>query len=145
MEMKIIGCSGSEFETVKSIRRTVFTQEQGADADTELDAHDSEETTEYILLCENGAAVATGRLVPLPDGAYKIGRIAVLATQRGKGTGKALVQALCARAAEKGADTVLVDAQLHAVPFYEKLGFCPTGEKEITDRGIQHLPMVKKG
>lgn len=134
--------SSAEFENVMHIRNTVFEKEQGAVAEEELDCYDDDSKTVYVLLYDGDEPVATGRIALTPKG-YKIGRIAVLKSQRGRGVGAVLVKTLCDKAVDSGAEFVLVDSQLHAVPFYEKLGFSPTGESEITDRGIIHLPMRK--
>lgn len=130
------------FEYVKAIRRTVFIDEQGADESAVFDEKDMQSATSFALVCENDECVATGRIT-LIDGAYKIGRVAVLGSQRGKGTGKRLIEFLCRSAEDMGAKEIFVDAQLHAVQFYEKLGFTPTGDSEIWDIGIRHLPMRK--
>ncbi len=131
-----------EFKSVMYIRNTVFEKEQGAIEEEELDCCDEDSKTVYALIYDGDNPVATGRIAITPYG-FKIGRIAVLKSQRGRGTGTVLVKTLCNRAVDLGAEFILVDAQLHAVPFYEKLGFSPTGEREITDRGIIHLPMRK--
>lgn len=131
------------FEAVKEIRRGVFLDEQGAQSEAVLDRLDALDTTRFALCIDSdNNAVATGRIVKYKDG-VKIGRIAVLKTERGKGTGKKLVEFLCSGAEDLGAKKVYVDSQLHAVEFYKKLGFEPTGEDEIYDIGKAHLPMVK--
>lgn len=142
MKTVFISSSSPEFESVMHIRNTVFEIEQGAIAEEELDSHDRAAETFYALVYDDNKPIATGRIAYTPKG-FKIGRIAVLKDQRGRGTGALLVNALCDKAADLGAEYILVDAQLHAVPFYEKLGFSLTGESEITDRGIIHLPMRK--
>lgn len=135
--IKFFTSQDNYFETVKAIRTAVFTEEQGANADEEFDAYDSK--AEFALLFENGAPVGTARTVKAPKG-YKIGRIAVLKEYRGKGYGDLLVRVITRRAFEKCADTVYVDAQNYAVPFYEKIGFKVIGE-ELFDRGLPHIPM----
>lgn len=130
------------FRCVKSIRTAVFTDEQGLIADEEFDAYDQDDNTLFALVYNAGEPVATGRIVSIPDG-VKIGRIAVLSTQRGKGTGKFLVESLCNKVQEMCSGAIYVDSQLHAQGFYENLGFVPTGEPPIFDRGISHLPMKK--
>lgn len=142
MKIEFVGRDSKEFEAIMHIRNTVFEKEQGAAAEEEIDIYDNDNSTVYALIYDDKFPVATGRIAITPKG-YKIGRIAVIKNQRGKGLGGILVNALCDKAYEMGADSILVDAQLHAVPFYEKLGFSPTGEPEITDRGIIHLPMIK--
>ena len=90
------------------------------------------------------SAVATARISEIPKG-LKIGRIAVLKDYRGKRYGAQIVNAVVAKSIEAGADRVYVDAQNHAVNFYEKLGFRICGT-ELIDRGIAHTPMcIDKG
>lgn len=135
--IKFITSDADEFENVKSIRTTVFTNEQGADALTEFDELDS--TSDFALLYEGENAVATARVVKTDKG-YKIGRIAVLSKCRGKGYGDIIVRAVTEKAFSYGTENVYVDAQNYAVPFYEKIGFSVIGD-EIIDRGLPHIPM----
>lgn len=140
--IKFINHNDSDFSKVKMIRTAVFTREQGADADGEFDCYD--DGAFFALLYDGNEAVATAR-VAVTDKGYKIGRIAVLKQYRGKGLGSAVVRAVTQSAFDKGAQRVFVDAQNHAVPFYEKMGFKVTGS-EITDRGLSHIPMtLEKG
>ena len=142
MEMFFISNENEKFNNVMQIRNTVFELEQGAIEEEELDIYDKSENTLYLLIYDGDKPCATGRIAKTDKG-FKIGRIAVVKSQRGRGTGRILVDALCKKAYELGAEKLYVDAQLHAVEFYQKLGFIPTGENEITDRGIRHLPMVR--
>lgn len=132
-----------KFNIAMNIRNTVFELEQGAIAEEEIDKYDLSDKTVYLLIFYNNEPCATGRIA-FTDNGVKIGRIAVLKSQRGKGTGKYLVEQLCDKAVELGAKEIFVDSQLHAVGFYERLGFEKTGESEIMDRGIRHLPMIRR-
>lgn len=131
-----------KFELVMQIRNAVFENEQGAIIEEEIDKYDGLSSTTYLLIFDGNEPCATGRIAVTENG-VKIGRIAVTKSQRGKGTGKLLVSLLCERAKQNGAEKIFVDSQLHAIPFYEKLGFVKTGEENIIDRGIEHSPMVK--
>lgn len=142
LEIVFFNFGNEKFNDVKSIRTAVFTDEQGLIGDEEFDAYDRDAHTLFALVYEDGRAVATGRIVSIPDG-VKIGRIAVLRSQRGKGTGRFLVDSLCKMAGEMCSDAIYVDSQLHAQGFYESLGFVPTGEPPIIDRDLPHLPMKK--
>ena len=93
---------------------------------------------------DNIVPVATGRIAFMPKG-VKIGRIAVVCSARGTGCGAFLVKSLCQMCKKQNIHTVYVDSQLHAVGFYEKLGFRSTGEPTVIDRGIEHLPMICEG
>lgn len=140
MNIRFITSDSKDFKLIKDIRGAVFTAEQGADADGEFDIYDNaEKGSLYALLYEGDTAVATARLA-FTDKGYKIGRIAVLKSSRGKGFGDKIVRAVVEAAFEKGADTVYVDSQNYAVPFYEKFGFKVIGN-QIYDRGLAHMPM----
>ena len=45
------------------------------------------------------------------------------------------------RLEEQGYESILIHAQTHAIPFYEKLGFKPFGEEFMED-GIPHIKMM---
>lgn len=143
MDILCFDKNDDKFNIAMNIRNTVFELEQGAIAEEEIDKYDLNDKTVYLLIYDENEPCATGRIA-FTDKGVKIGRIAVLKSQRGKGTGKYLVEQLCDKAARLGAKEIFVDSQLHAVGFYEKLGFEKTGENEITDRGIRHLPMIKR-
>lgn len=137
MRIDFFDSSAAEFEIVKAIRTCVFTNEQGADAEGEFDQYDS--TSLFALLYDGNEPVGTARIAKTAAG-FKIGRIAILKTCRGKGFGAEIVKAVTEKTIEMGADKVLVDAQNYAVPFYEKLGFKVIGT-EIMDRRLPHIPM----
>jgi predicted GNAT family N-acyltransferase len=143
MKIEFIKSSDSDFEKVMFIRNTVFEKEQGAILEEEIDEYDNSNETVYALIYDGEDAVATGRIAHTPKG-YKIGRIAVMKSQRGKGVGAVLVNTLCDKSRQLGASDVFVDSQLHAVEFYKKQGFEIISNEEIIDRGIRHLPMRKQ-
>ncbi len=118
-----------------AIRHAVFVKEQRVPADIELDEFD-DVSLHALAVDASGNAVGTGRL--LPDG--HIGRMAVLAAARGAGIGTALLQALMTAARERGLAEVQLNAQTHALPFYQRFGFTPDGEP-FDDAGILHLAM----
>lgn len=134
--------SDAEFQIAADIRTAVFTREQGADELGEFDCYD--ETALFALLYIDSKPAGTARIAKVEKG-YKIGRIAILKEYRGLGLGAVIVNAVTEKAFNLGADTVYVDAQNYAVPFYEKLGFRLCGE-QLIDRGLPHMPMkIEKG
>jgi predicted GNAT family N-acyltransferase len=66
--------------------------------------------------------------------------MAVCAEVRGTGVGRALLDALVARARERGLPGVELHAQVHARAFYERAGFVPFGTVYL-EAGIEHLGM----
>lgn len=117
------------------VRFTVFVEEQKVPAEIELDEFDPV-SLHALAFGADGAVLGTGRL--LPDG--HIGRMAVLREARGAGVGGALLRALMQAARSRGDRRVVLSAQTHAIPFYERFGFVAEGE-EYDDAGIPHRRM----
>jgi predicted GNAT family N-acyltransferase len=117
------------------VRFTVFVDEQHVPADQELDADDAV-SLHAVARDAAGAVIGTGRL--LPDG--HIGRMAVLAAGRGRGVGSALLEALMREAAAQGHRVAVLNAQQHAVPFYERHGYVVCSAP-FDDCGIAHVEM----
>lgn len=128
----------ADWEACKAIRFEVFVDEQQVPPELELDEHD--EAARHWLAREGGQPLGTARVVELPD-AWKVGRVAVLAKARGKGVGKALLRHIEGEAREAGARKLVLESQVHAIPFYEGLGYAAHGP-EFMDAGIPHRKMT---
>jgi predicted GNAT family N-acyltransferase len=122
-------------EDAALIRHEVFVLEQNVPAELELDDID-QACMHAVAYDQDGQAIATGRL--LPDG--HIGRMAVRLSGRGQGVGGAILQALMAQARQRGDVQVMLNAQIHAAPFYAQHGFVQEGD-EFMDAGIAHIAM----
>lgn len=93
-----------------------------------------------VIVKQSNQCVGTGRLVWKKE-YYKIGRIAIDPNERGKQYGEFVVRLLLKEAFQLGAEKVLVHSQLHAIGFYEKLGFRKEGN-EVVELGVLHQPMI---
>jgi len=124
--------------TLRSIRREVFVVEQHVPEELEWDGIDPA-CAHVLALDRDGRPIGCGRL--LPDG--HIGRMAVVAAQRGRGVGTALLARLVALAQEAGHQRVVLNAQTHAMPFYARCGFTPCGD-EYEEAGIPHRAMERR-
>nr|WP_295708540.1 GNAT family N-acetyltransferase [uncultured Halomonas sp.] len=137
--MAITQISSGDWETLgpaaSEIRRKVFIDEQNVPQEEEWDGLDTE--CLHFLAMLDGQPVGTARL--LPDA--HIGRVAVLANARGTGIGVLLMQAAIEAARQAGHPQVVLSAQVHALAFYERLGFITHGE-EFMDAGIPHREMT---
>ncbi len=122
-------------DIASDIRRVVFIDEQQVPQEEEWDGRDP--ACRHFLATLDGKPVGTARL--LPDG--HIGRVAVLADVRGAGVGGLLMNAAVAAAQRLGHRQVALSAQLHALAFYERLGFVAHGD-EFMDAGIPHREMT---
>lgn len=132
-------------EEIQPIRREVFGQELGFPENINFD--DIDENAIHAVAykdIDRTIPVATGRLHKTGDGEdFKIGRIAVKKEERGQGYGDFIVRMLVDKGLMMGADRVIVGAQPHAIKFYEKIGFRPTGETYYEAK-IEHTVMEIK-
>jgi predicted GNAT family N-acyltransferase len=121
------------------LRRIVFIEEQGVSEADEMDDLDADGI--HILATENAIPIGTARLHIKGDIA-KIGRVCVLKSHRGTGLGAALIHAAIDEARQhSNVNMVKLGAQVHALGFYEKLGFVAQGPV-FDDAGIDHREMV---
>lgn len=122
---------------LRAVRTRVFIQEQAVSEEEEWDALDA--GSYHVLARDQGRhPIGTGRLTP----ERMIGRMAVLPDWRGRGVGEAMLVYLCERAVALGWREVTLNAQLQAIPFYERAGFQAEGP-EFLDAGIRHRLMRK--
>ena len=127
-----------DLTTCRALRRTVFIEEQGVSEADEIDNLDGE--CLHLLALDGAVPVGSAR-IRIKNDVAKIGRVCVLKSHRGTGLGKALI--LRALEVSKGAaKTAKLGAQLHAIGFYEALGFAAFGPV-YDDAGIDHRDMVR--
>lgn len=118
----------------KPIREQVFIQEQQIAAVDEWDVQD--EISQHFVVCDGEQVIATARLLPN----HSIGRVAVLASHRGQGIGKLLMQEIIQQARIQQRPLLQLSSQVHAMSFYQALGFQVCGEAYM-DCGIPHIDM----
>lgn len=137
-ELKIVSGSWKDLaEHAKAIREAVFIQEQHIAAEDEWDAEDA--VAVHFIVFQQDQAIATARLLSNNS----IGRVAVLTTARGLGVGQRLMQAVIDYARAEQREFVKLSSQVHAIGFYQALGFEAQGEKYL-DCGIPHIDMYLK-
>ena len=121
------------------VRTAVFVDEQGIPAALEWDAADAQ-AVHAIAVNRLGGTLATGRLLPAVAGRGRIGRMAVLRSQRGSGVGRAVLEALVDAARRRGDAAVELHAQVSAEAFYLRAGFVADGPR-FDEAGIAHQAM----
>ncbi|BCT94012.1 GNAT family acetyltransferase [Lysobacter helvus] len=120
---------------LRTVRETVFVQEQQVPIEEEWDALDPD-CVHVLARSFDGTPIGTGRLTP----EHKIGRMAVLRDWRGNGVGDAMLLALIEAAHQRGWREVSLHAQVSAIDFYLRHGFQPYGER-FWEAGIEHQSM----
>lgn len=137
-ELKIVSGSWKDLATpAKMIREAVFIQEQHIAAEDEWDVEDA--VAVHFIVFQQDQTIATARLLSNNS----IGRVAVLTTARGLGVGQRLMQAVIDYARAEQRELVKLSSQVHAIGFYQALGFEVQGE-EYLDCGIPHIDMYLK-
>lgn len=140
----------ADLDAVYDLRHEVFVVGQGVPVELERDELDA--VADHAVALRDGSVVGTGRLVDgrvdeqgrlepgSPGTVGTIGRMAVTDGVRRGGVGRALLDLLVARAAERGLPEVELHAQVHARSFYERAGFSAFGEVYL-EAGIEHIGM----
>lgn len=131
-----------QMQKALEVRRSVFIEEQRVPEDLEIDEYDRDPgfvtSAVHVLALAGEVPVATGRLLlEHEDGRVHIGRVAVLREYRGSGYGRAVMEALHQTARNRGVFDITLAAQLHALGFYERLGYTAHGDV-FMDAGIEH-------
>lgn len=127
-----------EMEEVYLIRDEIFVHEQALTNDARFDPDDRRSI--HFLAYLGGKPVGTGRLTILAREA-QVAWVAVREPYRNYGVGKAVMIAILERARDEEADYVVLNAQLHALEFYRRLGFDTLGG-EFRMSGIPHQVML---
>ena len=137
--------TAAEMADALAVRRAVFIDEQGVPEHEEIDAHDGApdavSSAVHVVAYVAGQPVAAGRLLlGTPEENAHVGRVAVLQALRGRGYGRAVMLALQAEARRREYPGITLASQLHAIPFYERLGYLAHGDVFL-DAGIEHRRM----
>lgn len=121
------------------LRVEVFVVEQACPYQ-ELDGRDLDVETRHFWLAPQDRieeVQACLRLIELPGGEFRLGRVCVSRHARGEGAARRLMQAALG---EVGDGVCVLDAQSHLTGIYTAFGFEPDGA-EFTEDGILHVPM----
>jgi predicted GNAT family N-acyltransferase len=126
-----------DYAAIRGVRFAVFVDEQQIPRELEMDDRDSA-CVHWLALDDAGGAIGTVRLDLASGG--KVGRLAVLARERGGGAGRALMERVHEHARAQRLTRVWCHAQSSAAPFYARLGYQVTSEP-FEEAGIEHVRM----
>jgi len=124
--------------SLAEVREKVFICEQRVDPEIEIDGKDPE-CFHVLVTTIDGEAIGAGRL----SRTGKIGRVSVLMPYRGYGLGSRILEALVAIAKRENLHPIKLNAQVHAVEFYQRHQFMPHGPV-FMEAGIPHQTMHLK-
>lgn len=122
-------------QDAKLIRTQVFICEQGI---TEADEWDDQDLiSQHFVIYDQDQPIATARLLENNS----VGRVAVLKAYRGQGLGQIIMLEIISYAQKQRRSVLTLSSQVHAISFYEKLGFIVQGNS-YDECGIPHIEMT---
>jgi ribosomal protein S18 acetylase RimI-like enzyme len=128
-----------EYEQAAELRYDALYREWGLPRT--LIADTDGRTYRHVAAFEGPRVIGYGRIW-LEDGESKIFQVCVAADRQSEGIGAAIVEELAGLARTAGRVEITLDARVHAIGFYERLGFCAEGEEFISGRtGTPHRHM----
>lgn len=122
------------------LRQRVFSEEQGIRPEADRDGRDDDAL--HMVAREDDVLVGTCRLIVSGEVAL-LGRLAVEPSGRGRGIGRAVLEAAERSARAAGAKRIALHAQLPVRDFYERSGYSAYGD-EFEEEGIAHVAMEKR-
>ena len=125
------------YQQALAIRELVFIEEQQVERALEVE---NEAQAHYYLLLLDGLPIATGRWRKTSRG-IKLERFAVLPQFRNQNYGSILLEHIL-KQLDFRPEELYLHAQLKAIPYYERQGFCKQGDM-FTEANIQHYLMIK--
>lgn len=109
------------------------------------DLDDIDKEAIHVFATINGEVVSYARVYnDEAEKHVKIGRVVTAAKYRGKGLASEIIKE-CVKVGKEnyGVGEFWLDAQIHAITFYESLGFEIASERFI-EAGIEHVRMVRR-
>ena len=131
--------STDELYELLKVRSEVFVVEQNC-IYQDLDGDDQKSI--HLWITVDNKIVALARVCPAGTHMKEISIGRVIATERGKGFGKQIMQnAIDAALNHFGASHIVIEAQEYAKGFYESVGFKQSSNSFMLD-GIPHIKMT---
>lgn len=137
--------TAQQLEDAYFVRNEVFVKEQGIPLPIEQDSYN--EDSRHIVAYHMENPIAAGRIRIINSTVAKVDQISVLPEFRLQQVGVRMMQVLEKYAINHpestAIDTIVVYAQAHAVPFYERQNYQITSP-EFIDGGAAYRAMEKK-
>jgi predicted GNAT family N-acyltransferase len=131
---------GAEVQAAMNLRVRVFVGEQGVSPEEERDGLD--DAAIHMVALDESGVIGTCRLRPAHGGTGKLERMAVEARTRNLGVGGALLRGTEDEARSRGANEIVLNAQIGARRFWASHGYVAEGETFL-EAGIEHVRMRK--
>lgn len=133
-----IDSSNNKFYDVISIRHKVYVIWQKVPEELEVDKYDF--LSDHLIWEYKNSVIATLRLVDVWEWIIKIWRVAVDKKYREQGIWKKIIQLSIEKVKRNKCTSIILESQIKAVWFYEKLWFIKCGTV-FMDAWIPHIKM----
>ena len=140
MDLRIV-TTEKERDDATLVRMIVFVKEQHVPEEEELDQYDK--TAIHFVGYVQDEPIAASRLRYV-DEYGKLERICVRKEFRGKHFGKMIIDEMERKIREDGYLKAKLNAQTHAIGFYEDQGYRKLSDDVFMDAGIPHVTMIKE-
>ncbi len=127
-------------ERCMELRKEIFTNEQGIDNKLDFDGADFETGTKHFFAQKDGKICGTFRARKVEKNIWKVERMAVLKSERGKNIGKSIIEFSKKIAIKNRIKKYKTHAQISVQKFWGKCGFISVGEI-FQEAGIDHIKM----
>jgi len=102
-----------------------------------------EKQSNHIVIANENVLIAYGRLSEIADRAFQVSQMVVSPTHQGQGYGKQLLLKILEIAQGKKANSIMLNARITAVSFYNKVGFETVGKEfNSTLTNVPHIKMI---
>lgn len=126
----------ADFDQIFRIREAVFEHEMGIPEEAQVDGFDA--VAHHYILSIGAQAVAVSRWRVTLGGNFRLERLAVLPSYRGRGYGKALMERMLSDI-PRNRDTV-IECPASQQAYFERFGFLAQ-EDRFDFQGIPHVRM----
>lgn len=140
--------SDADWSAVQSVRQRVFVEGQACPPEEEWDVYDAPARrgvdVHHLMGTVDSETVAVARWRSVDVGGKRVAkleRFAVMPEGRGRGWGRAMVDAALGAARDGGNRRFVLHAQAYLRAFYESFGFEAEGEP-FDEAGIEHVKMT---
>lgn len=133
------GATSQLYQDSLQIRKTVFVDEQQVPVSLEIDQFEASAINYVGYLAQT--PIVTCRTIVEADGGWHVQRVATLREYRHHDYAKTLLNAVIVAARAQQIPYLILDAQLTAVGFYQKLHFQATARPTFLDANIRHQEM----
>jgi predicted GNAT family N-acyltransferase len=144
-QLKFIEYGSDEYHQAAQLRYRLFYQEHDIPFESIFDSQEKQDLHLAITASPTNIVLAYGRLSQNSFNEFQIYQMVVVPEYQGHGLGMHILQSLTEAAIERGASSLILNARVTKMQFYQKFGFEPVGEIFSSSMtGVPHIKMQRK-